>query len=212
MIRPNLIKNIIFDLGNVLVKIDFELTLNAFKNLMHKSVNYSVDTLLHNHLVKDFETGKLNAIEFRKKFSDHLEISVSDNQFDIAWNAMILHYNSDYTKLLTDLQQHYRLFILSNINEIHYDYVMGKNFWPNGIFEFEGYSHLMGIRKPDAEIYQHMLLKYQLKPDETLFFDDRYDNVQGAIGCGINGIVLDVSNNLINECNKINLLTTNNTI
>ena len=109
-------------------------------------------------------------------------------------NAMLLTIPSEKYELLLRLKTRYRVFLLSNTNNIHLESFNQLVHRDTGLRELDYYfhkayySHLMKMRKPDAEIYSHVLSENKLSPDETLFLDDNFDNIKGAAGLGIKTI------------------------
>lgn len=143
-----------------------------------------------NHLFLDYEKGLISSVNFRDELRDLLLVEVSDQQIDQAWNAMLGAIALPRLELMTQLQQQYQVMVLSNTNDIHeqafhkiLEEVSGKSHLKE--FAHEVYfSHEVGMRKPDAEIYEFVISQNQLKPEETLFLDDRLDNLEAAKSIG----------------------------
>ena len=113
-----------------------------------------------------------------------------------AWNALLIRFPAERIELLKKLRQKYRLFLLSNTNAIHvveFQKIYSNTF-QNGslvdLFDKVYYSNEIGMRKPNAEIYEFVLKDSQLLPEETLFIDDSLPNVEGAKQVGIQAIHL----------------------
>ncbi len=143
-----------------------------------------------------FDCGKISADEFRAELKKHLPEKVSDGEIDHAWNAMLKDLPSERLELLKRLAKKYRLFLLSNTNEIHItafsDYLKGQFGFSDfsDYFENHYYSCRIGMRKPNADIFEFVLRENKLMATETLFIDDSIQHVEGANKLGINGLFL----------------------
>src|SRR5579872_3080509 len=113
------IKNIIFDLGGVIINIDYKLTSLAFNKLGAKNFDQAYSQMSQNKLFDDFETGKISSEVFRKLLKEKLQLSISDEQFDNAWNAMLLDIPIKRLLLIKELKKSYKVYLLSNTNDIH---------------------------------------------------------------------------------------------
>jgi FMN phosphatase YigB (HAD superfamily) len=193
------IKNIIFDLGGVILDINSQKTIQAFKTLGA----YKADDLFINNkqIVEAFGLGKIGPSTFRTALQNNLGIIVSDQEFDKAWNTMIITIPKPRLALIKKLNTNYRCFLFSNTNSIHYECVI--NFLRRdhqidsfaGYFEKEYYSYRMGLLKPDKASYQRILNENQLIPRETLFIDDTLSNIETAKLTGMH--VLHLKNELM---------------
>lgn len=192
------IKNIIFDLGGVFIHIDYNKTLNAFLNLQVHNFN---DLYTQHHasdLFQLLETGKLEAEEFYNQFRNHINITLTDEQIEDAWNALIGSFYLDRLQWLEEIKHKYKVFLLSNTNSIHHKAILNiyQQQTGNSHFSFDDYfikayySHQMGLRKPYIEAYKHILNEQQLQVHETLFIDDTLVNVEGAQKAGLQTIHL----------------------
>lgn len=186
-----MIKNIIFDYGNVIFDIDHQLTINAFKNLGLQKDNAFFGHLQQNPLFDEFEMGKISASEFRNAVREITNQNFSDKTIDDAWNTLLLGIRPGYLEFLLDIKNKYRSFLLSNNNEIHYEwinnYLLETFQVPNmsSYFEKDYYSHLMKMRKPNADIFEFVLSTHQLNPSETLFIDDSPQHLETAKKLGL---------------------------
>jgi FMN phosphatase YigB (HAD superfamily) len=186
------IKNIIFDYGNVIFTIDFKRTQSAFKALGMNNVDEFYAHKGHHEIFDQFEKGEITATQFRdgiRKVSGHPELT--DRQIDDTWNSLLIGVAAGNHELLLSLKGKYRTFLLSNINEIHLDYInnyLKREFdltGNDGFFEKIYYSHLVGKRKPNKDIFEQVLAENNLKPDETLFIDDSPQHLKTATDMGI---------------------------
>lgn len=191
------IKNIILDYGDVVFMIDFLRMESAFSELGIKNVRDYYGHRAQTKLFDDFEQGKIPAKAFRDGIREISGIySLTDTQIDAAWNAMLIGVTDGNHELLLDLKNEYRLFLLSNNNEIHYGWIIDylKNNFDlddnTAFFEKDYYSHLMGMRKPNVEIFQFVLKENGLVPDETVFIDDSPQHLKTASELGLKTYLL----------------------
>lgn len=185
------IRNIIFDLGGVIINIDYELTADAFRNLGLKNFDEIYSKAKQERIFDKFETGHLQEDHFRQELIKYLPAGTSSDQIDKAWNAMLLEFPAERLDFIYALKNHYRLFLLSNTNMIHIreflplaDVQVGKGRFENA-FEKIYYSCEIGLRKPDTEIFEMVLNENNLVAAETLFVDDSIQHVEGALKLGI---------------------------
>lgn len=188
---PSGVKNIIFDLGGVIINLSVEKTHQAFAALSGLSVNEIKSMVHHGAFFHDYERGLISDAEFRTHLRESLRLTVSDVQLDAAWNAMLLDIPIERINLLVRLKEKFSLYLLSNTNNIHLqcfnDIVKNLTGQPfiDYYFHRAYYSHLLKISKPDVAIYNHVLLQNGLRAEETIFLDDNKDNLTGANKAGI---------------------------
>lgn len=191
-----MIKNIIFDFGGVIYDIDHEKTKNAFVNLGISNFDELYGHTIQTGLFEDFEIGLISPSEFRESIRKHIPNSTSDEEIDIAWNALLTGFKFERFDMLEKTRQHYRLFLLSNTNQIHYQQFIAElkqqNRYDlfNQLFEKLYFSHQIGIRKPDAKIFNYVLSDNQIIPEETVFIDDYDLNISAAKNIGLKGVSL----------------------
>lgn len=184
------IRNIIFDLGNVIIDIDIPRTNEALKLLLGD--NY-YRLMGGDPFFFQYEKGLMTSYEFISKLRK-LNPTLKSEVIIDAWNAMLLETPHHRLNLLSKLKKEYRVFILSNTNDLHLNWVKKDLKLNNGVQDFDEqffhqafYSHEMNCRKPDAEIYQKVLDSTGIIAGETLFIDDNFDNIVGARQLGIIG-------------------------
>jgi len=190
-INLNGIKNIIFDFGQVLLNIRPELSAKAFEKLGIKDGVDFWGSRSSSDLLIGLEKGVITPDEFRKGALDKLVPGVTPQQVDEAWNALLLDMPPRRVKKLIELKSKYRLFLLSNSNQIHYECYISRfekefGFPLDNLFEKLWFSHHLGMVKPDPEIFSFVLKDAGLKPNETLFIDDTLVHVEAAKSIGIN--------------------------
>lgn len=194
------IKNIIFDLGNVIINIDTEKTADEMRKLGFTDFEKTYSLLSQTNLFDSLEKGLISPEQFQKEINSQLITTVSPEKIDKAWGAMLLDFPKERIDLLQNLNNKYRLFLLSNTNEIHYhqynnDLVKQFGFGLNSLFEKAYYSFELGMRKPDTEIFEYLLKDSNLNPFETLFIDDLDKNIETANRLGLNTIWIDLAKN-----------------
>ncbi|WP_259067101.1 HAD family hydrolase [Mucilaginibacter sp. X4EP1] len=200
---PSNIKNIIFDYGNVIFQLDFLKSKYAWEELGIDNANDFYSHKIQDPIFTAFERGDISAKEFRdaiRVLTNKKELT--DQQIDHAWNSLLVGITKGNHELLQSLKPQYRTFLLSNINEIHFDYIMKYlktdfGFDSNDhLFEKVYYSHLMGKRKPEAEIFEQVLTENNLNPAETLFIDDSPQHIEGAKKLGIHTYLMTAPNSI----------------
>ncbi len=192
------IKNIIFDFGGVICNIDVKLTEKAFIDLGLKKFDIQQSITLSSGLFEKIEIGAISPEEFRFDLREFFTNSVTDLQLDHAWNALLLDIPSPRIQLLEKLRNRYRIFLLSNSNEIHYLKYLdnftqeyGYNSFDD-LFEKAYFSFNIGLKKPGKAIFDYVTTKSKLNPNETLFIDDTLIHVEGALQAQINGYHLNL--------------------
>jgi glucose-1-phosphatase len=196
-------KNIIFDLGGVILNIDYTLTEKAFRKLGAANFNEMYSQAKQELLFDKIEKGEISSEEFISRIKTICTGAESEEEIISAWNAMLLDLPGERTVLLKKLQSRYRTFLLSNTNEIHIkaygDYLSStfgfRNLEP--FFEKEYLSYQIGMRKPDKEIFEHVLKENNLKPHETIFIDDSPQHIKGALEIGIHAVLLSPGSTII---------------
>jgi len=192
------IKNIIFDYGNVIFEIDFKKAQNALLQLGIDNIDEFFGHKGHADLFSDLETGAINPAQFRQGIRDAAKNNaLTDEQIDAAWNSLLIGVPKNVHEVLLDVKQHYRTFLLSNTNEIHYNYILDylkreyKIDNNDHLFEKAYYSQLMLLRKPNVEIFERVLKENNLLAEETLFIDDSPQHLLGAQKAGMNTLLMD---------------------
>ncbi|RBL93398.1 HAD family hydrolase [Chitinophaga flava] len=197
------IKNIIFDLGGVILNINYQRTYEAFTSLGVQNFNELYNQFKGSSLFNDLETGHITPEAFLSEMKKHVPEHVTPEQITTAWNAMLLDFPLQRLQLLQQLRQYYGLYLLSNTNAIHLETFNRILQESRGIpslavfFDKAYYSHLMGYRKPDRESYLMVLEENGLKAEETLFIDDTLPNIEGAKAVGLQTIHLQAPKTIL---------------
>ena len=188
---PANIKNIIFDLGGVIINIDYQKTIDAFKKLSKADATIAFNQKNQSELFDELETGRISNAEFRQKVREHYQVEGSDEEIDAAWNAMLLDIPKERIDLLRALRKDHKLFLLSNTNAIHLiafnKIVQDSHGMPalDELFDKCYYSHLVDDRKPNPAIFERILQENNLQKAETLFIDDSIQHIESAEKVGI---------------------------
>ncbi len=185
------LKNIIFDLGGVLLNIDYNKTVAAFEQLGIENFEEMFSQFKANELFENLETGKVNEQEFYAAIKKQIAANITTGQIESAWNAMLLDFRTESLGFLKLLAPDYNLYLLSNTNSIHlkcfqqiFTRDTGKPLL-DSFFSKAYYSHLIGLRKPHKEIYEFVLQDADIKKGETIFIDDSANNIEAAKKLGI---------------------------
>lgn len=186
------IKNLIFDLGGVILDLSVDKTLHAFSRLSGIEPGHVKKLFISSPEFEYYEKGQMNDAEFRDFVRKVYKLKTTDEAIDNCWNQMLLGLPLMKLELLNELKKYYSVYLLSNTNGIHLHHineVILKNLTGQNnldiYFHKAFYSHRMGKRKPDAEIFLQVLEDQNLLPGETLFLDDNSGNIDGATQLGI---------------------------
>lgn len=186
------IKNIIFDLGGVIIDIDPMLSVEAFGQLCGTDISLDDIFPQHDNFFLAYELGNISDNEFAEAIRKNYRCGhLSDDQICAAWCALIKNPDPARFRLLDKIKEEYRTFVLSNTNGFHVarveevvpQYLSGRTF--ESFFERCFYSHTMHLHKPDRRIYEQVISETGIRPSETLFIDDREMNFTGAREAGL---------------------------
>lgn len=198
-LNTSTLKNIIFDLGDVIIPIDLTAPIRNFAMLANLPEDDVRELWMQHDIVGQYETGLIDDEGFRSHVRQLLKTrndapdSWADEVIDTAWNTILLDLPIERLERIKELQSTYRLFLLSNTSPIHIRKVntvlKGMN-EPTleELFERVFYSYAVQMMKPSPEIYQHVLDEAGLIAEETAFFDDNAANIKAAAGLGIQAI------------------------
>lgn len=191
------VRNIIFDLGGVLLNLDFNRTFRAFEDLGVPDFGRFFQQSFSNPLFAGLETGACSPEDFYHAFRLETGLTATNEKIAAAWNAMLLDFRMGSMAYLETLKGNYRVFLLSNTNQIHLEAfreIHFRQFGHHGFddhFEKAWYSHELGLRKPHPECYNAVMERHGLLPGETLFVDDTLVNIEGAAKSGLGTLHLE---------------------
>jgi glucose-1-phosphatase len=201
------IKNIVFDFGGVILNIDHRRLEKAFDQLGIKDFEQLFNQASQSDVFREFEKGQLSASEFRNEIRRFVGLSLPDETIDHTWNEIIMDYPPERIQLLKKIRKNYRIFILSNTNQIHYNHYIPK-FREEFGFDFESlfdnvyWSFKTGMRKPDPDPFLFLMRNENIRPEMTVFIDDTMQNTEVARQLGFQVLHLQKGveiTNLFNE-------------
>ncbi len=185
------IEAIIFDLGDVIINLDFNRTKTAFEKLSGSSVQSVEEIYRTTEFFKEYEEGSLSDAAFRDEIRRHLKVLGSDQEIDQAWNKLLGDIPFRRAEKITELGEQYQLFVMSNTNAIHWKRIL--EIWNELETEKSFYyyfnqvylSYELGVSKPHKEAWLPIIQEHDLNPACTLFIDDREENIQAASALGL---------------------------
>lgn len=185
------VKNIIFDLGGVLLNIDFNRTYEAFKMLGAADLKAQFTQYTSDELFEALEMGTISETNFFSAIQEKCDPGTSFEQIRNAWNAILVDFRLESMHFLSDISNKYNLYLLSNTNSIHvtafhqiFKEQTGKDNF-DAYFKEAYYSNVIKKRKPYPATYQHVLELARINAGETLFIDDSKNNIDGAKEAGL---------------------------
>ncbi len=206
------IKNIVFDLGGVIINLDIPRTISEFNKLSTKPFESIYTQLQQSPIFDLFDKGQISESDFFLQLKDHLKEGVTNTQMKEAWNAMLLDFPIHRLQLLSSLKSKYRIFLLSNTNETHITQLESDLYKSRGysnlepFFEKVYYSCRIGMRKPDSDIFKFVLNQNKLNAHETIFIDDSPQHIKGALNTGIQSYLLPRDKDVSDLISELSLL------
>lgn len=192
-----MIRNIIFDYGGVIIDLDYRKPEEEFRKLGVSRFEEHFSQLRQSSVFDQLDKGQIPESEFRNILRTQLEVPLTDEQIDAAWNSMIIGIREEKIRTLTSLISTHKTFLLSNTNFIHLKFITKYLLRTYGrvnldsVFDKVYYSCALGLRKPDPEIYQKVMDDNSLKPSQTLYIDDSPQHVEGAARVGLIALLYD---------------------
>jgi HAD superfamily hydrolase (TIGR01509 family) len=184
------LKNIIFDLGGVLVGLDNQRCIDAFRKIGANDIAFYVEDHRTEDLFFDTEVGNISQEEFCREARRLSQCDASDGEIVWAWNQLLTSIPDYKKERLLQLHDRYRLFLLSNTNVMHWN-LCADEFFPYKAWGVDDYfdrvflSYEMHLIKPSADIFNEVIRQTGIKASETLFIDDSLDNCNAARKIGI---------------------------
>ncbi len=185
-----LLKNIILDLGGVLLDIDYQKTKKAFEDLGFDEFDKMYSQYSADAVFAQLETGAISNPSFYETMMQRSGGRIAQEAVSEAWNAMLLNFREETLVFLESLADRYALYLLSNTNAIHlaafekiFNEQTGKASLDN-YFTKAYYSHEVGLRKPNDDIFEFVLNDASINAAESLFIDDSYNNINTAARLG----------------------------
>lgn len=203
------VKNLIFDLGGVILDLSVTSTIREFSKLSGIQQETVMEIFNSSAGFIEYEKGLMDDAGFRNFLREVYRVNATDDEIDSCWNAMLLGIPASKLRLLTDLKKNYNVFLLSNTNEIHLRYINNVILWDlhretvlDNYFHRAYYSQRMLKRKPEPEIYRQVLEENGLVAAETLFLDDNILNIEGAKSVGVQTVHITSSDHIFNVFNQ----------
>jgi len=184
------IKNIILDLGGVIMNLDVPKTISELEAIGITDIVNKTGHHYEHQFFYDLEIGAITEEEYLDALGKLSSASPSSQQVKAAWNALVLNMPKERIELIKTLKSKYNVYLLSNTNIIHQkkfldEFEKANGYKFNTLFLKAYYSHEIGIRKPDAEVFNFVLEDSNLKAEESIFVDDSIDNIKAAESLGI---------------------------
>jgi putative hydrolase of the HAD superfamily len=203
------IENIILDLGGIIINLNQELTQKAFKQLFNSSFDEVLAQAKLENVFEKYETGEYSTSQFLGFFKNYKQ-ELTNHELQTAWNKMLLDIPSQRIELIKRLAKQYNVYLLSNTNEIHYNFIEEyyQHEFTSGTFQslfIKAYlSYQIGLRKPSVKIFEFVLNDDKLNPEKTLFIDDSLEHINAALKLGIKAqhLNLDKHETLTNIFNE----------
>lgn len=204
------IKNIIFDFGNVLFDLDLPALERNLRPLLGRHADEAWAQLRRERVLELYETGGISTDEFLETIRSAATPAPSPDEIVAAWNSIFIGMPRSRFDFLLHLRRDYKVFLLSNINDMHERWIADYMIREHGIHEYESryfdgvyFSHLIRLRKPDPVIYEYVLADAEILPEETLFFDDVSANVESAIATGIRSVLHPAGSEIITHAKLV---------
>lgn len=183
---------VIFDLGGVILNLDYNLTIAAFKKLGGKQFDALYSQAQQDKIFDAYEIGKITSDEFITYLKQFLPNTTTDQEIIDAWNLMLLNLPPNRISFIESLKTKCRVFLFSNTNDLHYNCFksmleseFGNSELLEELFEEACFSHMVKKRKPNEASFKYILEKYNLSPERTVFIDDSAQHIEGAQKCGL---------------------------
>ena len=195
------IKNIIFDLGGVILNLNYQATTDAFKKLGVKNFQQLYSQKQQTELFNNFEKGLINSEKFILQLQK--TTALKEKQIINAWNAMLLDLPKKRLDFILSLKSNYNTYLLSNTNEIHIEYFESQLSKNNQLALFKKcfskiyYSSRIGDRKPNESCFDKVIKENNLIPKETLFIDDSIQHIRSANKIGIKTYLMEQNKSII---------------
>jgi HAD superfamily hydrolase (TIGR01509 family) len=192
---------IIFDMGGVLVRLDWDKACAPLTRLSDLTYDEVMKEVQNGPIVESSMLGRLTPQEFHRAICDEIHVAIDFDPFIEIWNS-ILGVDNEMADLVEELASTHTLVIASNTDAIHFPYSL-ENFSALKAFGRHFLSCEMGLLKPDPAYFHHVLYELWASPANCVFIDDRLDNVRAARNVGINGLVFESVEKLKSDLSSI---------
>jgi putative hydrolase of the HAD superfamily len=194
-----MIKNLLFDLGGVIMDIRRENCVKAFQELGMSDIGEFLGDYGQKGAFKLLEEGALTPDEFRAEIMKSCPVGTTGSQIDDAFNQFLVGIPAYRLEALAGLRRRFGVYLLSNTNKIMWDSRIAEEFRKIPGREMDSYfdgtvtSFEARALKPSAEIFGYAVRKLGIVPEETLFLDDSQENIRAAVALGFHGAVVPAS-------------------
>jgi putative hydrolase of the HAD superfamily len=199
------ISAVIFDLGKVIFDFDLLKFTSAFSKKTSKK-GEDIKKLIFEYmdLAASLETGKINSLDFYGQLASATHYGGTYSEFSVIWNDIFTPVIGTIEILAMTAKKN-RLAILSNTNELHFQYL--KERYPGIFLLFSDFhlSYQMRSRKPEDKIYDDVIKYYDAAPEELFFTDDMPENIEAAKKRGIKAYQFTTPANLLSDMRKENI-------
>ncbi len=196
---------IIFDFGNVLIDLDYPRIIQEFKKVATKNQENIRKLVMDSKVVTKFETSEIGPDHFRSAVNQILGTKLNEDDFDVLWNSMLKSITRERMAKVEQISQKFDTYLLSNSNIIHElafeEMVMAATRKPSirDFFKEAYFSHELGMRKPNKDIYEYVVEDIDNYPSRMLFLDDRLDNIEAARSIGMKAVQIFNPDKQLNE-------------
>ncbi len=192
--------HLIFDFGGIFININYQ---NAIDEMNRICQSHKASDLYSQHsqvnIFSDLETGKINEEIFLKELNLLLGLNQKEAELKVAWNSMLYTIPSERIDFLKKLRKTKKIYLLSNINEIHEKHIHTLANAADFYAEFDKiyFSHHLGLRKPDPEIFKYVLKDIGISVEKAFFMDDSIGHIEAARALKIESLHLEKQNSFI---------------
>ena len=190
-----MIKNLIFDFGGILLDLDFKATDDGFKDIFKIQFENRLYPAPYSSILDQYEMGLFSEGSYMHRLQRTVTHVVTERQILDAWNAMLITLPIERLNFVLALREQYKVYLLSNTNHTHIQYLHQVMLPKIGVKEFETkyfdkvyYSHQVKMRKPNHDIYQYVIKDAGIDPAESIFIDDNRDNITAAREVGLHAV------------------------
>ncbi|MDD5292624.1 MAG: HAD family phosphatase [Candidatus Omnitrophica bacterium] len=195
---------ILFDLGKVLIDFDHNIAVGKIKRFCGMDEKSIYNLFFDSGITDKFERGVISPFDFFQEVKKMLNADMEYKEFVPIWNEIFTPHPG-MIEVIESLKDNYPLYLVSNINEMHFKYLEEKF---SGYFKYFSYmflSYELGLRKPDARIYEYIIDYIKLSPKNITYTDDRPELIEAARKSGIDAFVFESTDAFIEELSRRNI-------
>jgi putative hydrolase of the HAD superfamily len=196
LLSPGIADALLFDLGRVVIDIDFNKTLACWAGHAGCEPAHLVGRFARDEIYQRHETGSIDDAEFFACLRSSLGIDLSDAQFLEGWNAIFAGEMPGIGSLLARAGAQLPLYAFSNTNSAHVKHFSQAYAQVLGHFREIFLSSAIGLRKPDAAAYDHVVQAIGVPAERIVFFDDLAENIDGARARGLTAVLVTSSDDV----------------